>query len=607
VSDYGSIEEVRAHLVTSIQAHRREAQRGKVVDFDPDSFDPARSFARIGGGSLGGKGRGLAFANALLSVGGVETEYEGVRVSVPPSLVLGTDLFDRFLESNDLLAFAIHADDDDEIVARFLKARFPEEDADALRIYLEAARYPLSVRSSSLLEDSQFMPFAGVYETFMLPNNHEDPRVRLGELLDGVRRVYASTFSRSAKAYLRSTPYRLEEEKMAVIVQKLVGVPHGGRYYPDISGVARSYNFYPTPPMTREDGIAVVALGLGKQVMDGGQAVRFCPRYPRHLMQFSNVDRDLRYSQRTFYALDLPRPDAPRGREAARLVVETLECAEHDGALTAVGSTYSPENRAMYDGIAREGTRVVTFAPILKNDVFPLPQIVERQLALARAGVSGPVEIEFAVNLSVPPGQPREFHLLQLRPMVIDREVERLSVADFPPEALVCRSTQVLGHRASEDVRDLVVVDPERFVRADSLGAAREIGRLNALLAEQHRPYVLISVGRLGSADPWLGIPVRWDEISGACAIVEAPMPGISVAPSQGGHFFQNLAASSIGYLTVRDGDPESLVDWEWLARQPAEYEGVQVRLLHFEEPLRALVDGQRARGLVTKPGAREG
>jgi CheY-like chemotaxis protein len=604
VSDYSSIEEVRAHLVTSIQAHRRERQRGKVVDFDRDSFDPARSFARIGGGSLGGKGRGLAFANALLA-DAARGEQAGVRIAVPPSVVLGTEVFDRFLELNDLRGFAIHADDDGEILGRFLKARFPEDDANALRAYLDSADYPLSVRSSSLLEDSQFMPFAGVYETFMLPNNHRDPGVRLGELLDGVRRVYASTFFQSAKSYLRSTPYRLEEEKMAVIVQKLVGTPHGDRYYPDFSGVARSYNFYPTAPMTPDDGIAVVAIGLGKQVMDGGATVRFCPRYPRHVMQFADVEEGVQYSQRTFYALGLPDPGIARDRrESARLVVEDLERAEKDGVLAAVGSTYSRENHAIYDDISREGLRVVTFAPILKNDRFPLSQIIERQLDLGRRGMSGPVEIEFAVNLKSGPGGAAEFHLLQLRPMVIDREVERLSVTEVPREALVCHSTQALGHGASEDIRDLVVIDPGRFERADSPRVAREVGRLNAMLAEQGRPYVLISVGRLGSADPWLGVPVRWDEISGARTIVEAPLRDIRVAPSQGGHFFQNLAASQIGFLTVGERDVDGFVDWDWLARQPAQYEGPFVRLLRFEQPLCVFVDGQRSRGLVMKPGA---
>jgi CheY-like chemotaxis protein len=602
VSDYGSISELRTNLAASIQAHRRERQRGKVVDFDRDSFDAARSFARLGGGSLGGKGRGLAFANALLSAEGA-AEHAGVRISVPPSVVLGTDAFDRFLENNKLLNFAIRSNDDRRILDRFLKAPFPEEEAEALRDYLEYARYPISVRSSSLLEDSEFMPFAGVYETFMLPNNHADPAARLDDLLDAIRRVYASTFYQSAKAYLRATPYRLEEEKMAVIVQKLVGAAHGDRYYPDISGVARSYDFYPTSPMTPEDGVALVAVGLGKQVVDGGAAMRFCPRFPRHVMQLADVEQGLRYSQRTFFALELPSPDLARDRRpAAPLVEETLERAERDGVLAAVGSTYSRENDAIYDDITREGPRLVTFAPILKNDLFPLAGIVEHLLDLGRRGVSGPVEIEFAADV-IASGAAREFHLLQLRPMVIDREVERLSVAEFPRASLVCRSKRVLGNGASSDIHDAVVVDPDRFNRARTAQVAREVGRMNALLSEQGRPYVLISIGRLGSADPWLGVPVRWDEISGARTIVEAPMRDVRVAPSQGGHFFQNLAASRIGYLTVTDDDADDFVDWEWLARQPAEHEGAHVRLLRFERPLHVFVDGHRSRGLVTKPG----
>jgi CheY-like chemotaxis protein len=605
VSDYGSIAELRAHLVASIQQYRRERQRGKVVDFDPDTFDSARSFARIGGGSLGGKARGLAFANALFRAGALDVECAGVQISVPPSIVLGTEVFDRFLEHNDLLAFAIRSDDDAEILARFLVAKFPAAETDALRAYIEAVDYPLSVRSSSLLEDSQFMPFAGVYDTFMLPNNYRDRSVRLEELLDSVRRVYASTFYQSAKHYLRSTPYRLEEEKMAVIVQKLVGAAHGDRYYPDFSGIARSYNFYPTLPMTPEDGIAVVAIGLGKQVVDGCATVRFCPRYPRHLIQFSCIEDGVGYSQRTFYALEMPDPDAaPGGRGPGRLVVESLERAERDGVLAAVGSTYSHENAAIYDGIAREGTRVVTFAPILKSGVFPLAEIIEHELAVGRRGMSGPVEVEFAVNLSVPRDASREFHLLQLRPMVIDREVERLSVVDIAPGLLVCRSTQVLGNGASDDILDVVVVDPDRFDRSDTVRVAREVALINAGLEQERRPYMLISIGRLGSADPWLGVPVRWDEISGARVIVEAQMRDARVAPSQGGHFFQNLVASHIGYLTVGGDDPGAFVDWEWLAQQPGRYQGTYVRHLRLDEPLRVVVDGQRGRGLVVKPGA---
>ncbi len=604
VSDYGSIQELRTYLVTTLREHRRERQRGKVVDFDPDTFDPEHSFARIGGGSLGGKARGLAFANALLSATGPDPDHPGVAIAIPPSVVLGTEVFEDFLDFNDLLGFAIQCDDDATILARFLEARFPVHEQNALRAYLERVRYPLSVRSSSLLEDSRFMPFAGVYETFMLPNNHDNLQVRLDALMDAIRRVYASTFYGSVKRYLRSTPYRLEEEKMAIVVQKLVGAAHGDRYYPDISGVARSHNFYPTGPMTAEDGIAVVAIGLGKHVVEGGAAVRFCPRYPRHLIQFSRVADGMRYSQHAFFALELPDPSAVPDRGKQPLVVEeALERAERDGVLAAVGSTYSPENDAIYDDIVRDGPRIVTFAPILKAGTFPLAEILDRELKLGRRGMSGSVEIEFAVNLSVPEGRPREFYLLQLRPMVIDREVERLSAVDVPRESLVCQSTKVLGHGASGDVHDVVVIDPERFERGNSVRVAREVSHVNAVLSDAGRPYVLIGVGRLGSADPWLGVPVRWDEISGASLIIEAPMPGMHVAPSEGGHFFQNLAASGIGYLTVEDGDAEGLVDWAWLAAQPAEYEGTYVRHVRFEQPLHAVVDGHRNRGLLVKPG----
>jgi len=606
VSDYGSIAELRSYLVTSIGDRRRESQRGWVVDFDPDTFDAERTFARIGGGSLGGKARGLAFANALLLAGNLEEEWPGVRITTPPSVVLGTDVFDRFLDFNDLAGFAIRCNDDAEILARFREGRFPVAAEEALRAYLVAAHYPLSVRSSSLLEDSQFMPFAGVYDTFMLPNQHRDPGVRLDDLLDAVKRVYASTFYTSAKRYLRSTPYRLEEEKMAVIVQKLVGAKRGDRYYPDFAGAARSYNFYPTAPLTPEDGIAMVAIGLGTQVADGGATVRFCPRHPRNQIQFSRVEEGMRYSQHTFFALALPTEDAVREAGGPlHLAEETLQRAEADGVLAALASTYSNENRVLYDGIARDGPRVVTFAPILKNDLFPLAEIIQRHLELGMRGMSGPVEIEFAVNLSVPEGARREFQLLQLRPMVIDREVERLKVEDAPAKTLVCRSTRVLGNGASDDISDMVVVDRDRFERANSVLAARELGNFNAKLAELGRPYVLIGVGRLGSADPWLGLPVRWDEINAARVIVEAPLRDAAVAPSQGGHFFENLAASGISYLTVGNDDAGEFVDWKWIAGQPVEQEGTYVRHLRLKHPLRVVVDGHQGLGLVIKPAKR--
>jgi CheY-like chemotaxis protein len=602
VSDYKTIADVREHLINSLREHRREQQRGSIVDFDPDTFDVGRSYARVGGGSLGGKARGLAFANTLIDMHGLEDSIPGARILVPPSIILGTDVFDRFLEDNDLWDFALRTQDDAAILERFLQADFPEMVREALSSFLQTVRSPLSVRSSSLLEDSQFMPFAGVYETHMIPNDHRDPNVRLAQLVASIERVYASTFYRAAKMYIKSTPYRVEEEKMAVILQPLVGSAHGSRFYPDISGVARSHNYYPIAPMKAEDGIASVALGLGKQVVEGGAAVRFCPRYPRHIVQFSNVADVLKYSQKTFYALESSGDDDD-GEKWPELGNLELDVAERDGTLAAVGSTYSRENHAIYDGVSRPGVRVVTLAPILKNDLYPLPQILIRLLEIGRKGMSGPVEIEFAANLSGPAQRPKEFYLLQMRPMVVEQELERLSILDTAIEDVICRSYAVLGNGMISDIHDIVVVDIERFDRAQSIQVAREVGLFNVELLENQAPYVLIGVGRWGSADPWLGIPVRWEEISGARVIVETGMKDVKVTPSQGTHFFQNITASKVGYITVT-GDGGSFVDWEWLAAQPAVRERRFARHLHFDEPVGVIMDGHHNKAIILKPRA---
>lgn len=604
LSDYADIEDVRAHLIRSLREHRREQQRGSIVDFDPDTFDQGTSFARVGGGSLGGKARGLGFANSLISTYGLERAFPDVRLSVPPSIIIGTEVFDQFLENNDLWNLAIKSDDDEAILQRFLDAHFPDLVTEALAAFLDTVRIPLSVRSSSLLEDSQFMPFAGVYDTFMIANNQSDPRVRLDVLIDTVKRVYASTFSRAAKTYIKSTPYRVEEEKMAVIVQKLVGSVHGDRFYPDFSGVARSHNFYPVSPMKAEDGIASAALGLGKQVVEGGATFRFCPAYPRHLVQFASIEDTLKYSQKDFFALTMPDPSAtPPSDHSPELAVHGLDVAERDAVLYAIGSTYSIQNHRLYDGVSRAGPRVVNFAPILKNDLFPLPQVLKRLLALGKEGMSGPVEIEFAVTMTRQPGEPRQFYLLQMRPMVIDQELERLSIIETHREDLICESVDVLGSGVVTDIHDIVVVDRDRYNRAESVTVARAVGAINLELLDQRIPYVLIGVGRWGSADPWLGIPVRWEDISGARVIVEAGMKDLKVTPSQGTHFFQNITATRTGYITVSSDSRKSFIDWEWLASQPAVREGSCVRHLRLEKPLSVVMDGHRSHAIIVKPG----
>jgi CheY-like chemotaxis protein len=598
VSDFTSVEHLRSELVRSIHEYRTRLNRGIVADFASDTFDPATTFCRIGAGSLGGKGRGLALVNLLVSELELDRAFPGVRVSIPPAVVLCTEVFDRFLDLNRLRGLALTSGDDAEVERAFLAAPLPKEAADSLAAYLMLAKYPLAVRSSSLLEDSRHQPFAGVYDTWMLPNAARDPDVRVRQLLDAIRRVYASTFSARARSYMAQTPYRLEEEKMAVIVQRLVGAAHGTRYYPECAGVARSHNFYPVPPVKTEDGIAAVALGLGAAVVGGEACFRFAPHQPARPVQHGSLDRMVRSSQREFYALRLDED----GRHEGELTRLPLRAAEEDRTLQWVGSTYSPENHALYDGISRPGVRIVSFAPMLKHGVFPLAAIVARLLAMCEAACSTPVEIEFAVNLSVPSGEAKEFGFLQLRPIEIARELAELDIGELPADRLICRSDAVLGHGRIDGLRDFIVVDVHRFDRGRSADVAGEVARLNGWLAADRIPYVLIGVGRWGSAEPFLGIPVTWDQISGARVIVEAGFRDISVTPSQGSHFFQNITARNVGYFTVNAESGEGFVDWDWLAAQPAITEGRFVRHVRLDAPIVVKMNGRRQRGVIVKP-----
>src|SRR5580692_5183979 len=420
VSDFQSPEHLRRDLIESINGYRREQNEVLIGDFKPDTFKPAdSSFLRIGSGSLGGKARGLAFVRHLLRTRRITRRFPGVRITVPPAVVIATDMFDLFLAENNLGDFALHCDDDSEIQQRFLDAALPIPLQENLKAFLTEVDYPLAVRSSSLLEDSQYQPFTGVYETFMLGNQQPSLQTRLGELSEAIKRVYASTFSQHAKAYVRATPYRLEEEKMAVILQQVVGTLHGQRFYPDFSGVVRSHNFYPVEPMTFADGIAAVALGLGRTVVDGGKCLSFCPRYPRNLLQFSSVEDILANTQTEFCALELDGVSHGAGPGHLREVRFGLDVAESDGTLNAVASTYSPENEAVYDGLSRPGPRVVTFAPMLKHEMFPLASILELLVRAGEDALGNPVEIEFAVRLPRTDNEPSEFGFLQIRPLTL--------------------------------------------------------------------------------------------------------------------------------------------------------------------------------------------
>src|SRR5271155_5185298 len=472
VSDFATLENLRRDLIESITEYRNEQSQVLIGDFNGSSFKSTEGFfLRIGGGSLGGKARGLAFIRHLLHKYQTARRFADVRIAVPPSVVLATDMFDLFLSENNLLGFAINSTDDAEILRRFLEASLPASLRDDLLAFLAEVHYPLAVRSSSLLEDSQYQPFTGVYETFMLSNQHSDLVVRLEQLMEAVKRVYASTFSQHAKAYVRATPYRLEEEKMAVILQQVVGTSHGRRFYPDFSGVVRSRNFYPVLPMTFEDGIAAVALGLGRAVVDGGKWLTFCPRYPRNLVQFSSVEDILANSQSEFWALELYGvSDGLPGHWHERRF--HLDAAESDGTLHAVASTYSRDNHAVYDGVSRPGTRIVTFAPMLKHGTFPLAEILDVLVRAGEDALGNPVEIEFAVRLpsltDPTPGQAAEFGFLQIRPLTLALDREDFALGDVQPDRLICLSSKVLGNGRIENLYDVVVVDSQRFERSRS-------------------------------------------------------------------------------------------------------------------------------------------
>jgi CheY-like chemotaxis protein len=603
VSEFQDAEELRAYLLDGFQQLRSDTRRGIVVDFSRADLEEPGGFARIGGGSMGGKGRGLGFINGVLSRRPEGTE--GVRVFVPPAVVVGTEVFDRFLSENDLRVFALSDASDDEINAAFLRAQLPPTVLGDLATLAERIRYPLAVRSSSLLEDSHDQPFAGVYRTCMLPNSSLSADGRLRDLCAAVKLVYASTFSRAAKAYLRHTPYRSEEEKMAIVIQKLVGRTHGSRFYPDFAGVARSYNYYPVMDLKAKDGIAVVALGFGKTVVEGGRSIRFSPGAPEVLPQFGSTTEILHNAQIEFYALDLHGSLAFSTPGADDTLSKfDLQAAEEDGTLGAVGATWSEDNDAVYDGISRPGVRLVTFGPMLKRRTFPLPAILRRLLHLGSEAMSCPVEIEFAVNLEGLDGKP-EFALLQVRPMVVEFGTENLEEAmqTIGREQILCLSEQALGHGRVQEIRDVVLVRPDAFDRGQTEAIAVEVGNLNARLLRAGRPYLLVGPGRWGTSDRWLGIPVEWRQINGASAIVETDLDDVPVQPSEGTHFFQNLTSFGMGYLTVHRREGGGWIDHDWLEAQPAEETTTYLRHIRLPWPLDMRIDGKARKGVVLKGG----
>jgi len=602
VSEFADLEDLRRYLVAAFEEAIRHNRRGVIEDFDRARFDASFRFSRIGGGSLGGKARGLAFVDALLARSKADFGYDGVQVYVPQTVVIGTDVFDEFLERNHILAQALQTDNDEWVNRACETAKLPQRVLPELRAYLATVRGPVAVRSSSLLEDSQFHPFAGIYRTLMLRNNDADDDVRLEHLCEAIKLVYASTFSERARGYLAATPHRIEEEKMAVVLQPIVGRKRDGHFYPSFAGTARSYNFYPFGGMKPEEGVASVALGLGLTVVEGGDALHFCPARPHILPQLGNVREFLKHSQRGFYAVELGDCGCgpPAGPES--VVRLDLNVAERHGVLAALGSTWSPENEALYDGIYRQGVRLVTFAHVLKADVFPLASILQKLLEVGRQGLGGPVEIEFAVNLD---GTPKEFAVLQMRPAAGAGRLDAVEIGDPPRESVLCASPQALGNGVIDALEDVIYVKPEAFDAGQTGLIAQELGALNEDLRTEDRGCLLIGPGRWGTADRWLGIPVNWAQISAAQVIVETTLDNFLVDPSQGSHFFQNLTSFGVGYLAVNPAADQGFIDWGWLGQQPVVHETEFVRHVRLKAPLQVRIDGRSSRAVILKRAAR--
>ncbi len=570
--------------------------RREIPPFNRSFFDPQVRFSRIGEGDLGGKANGLLFALAALEGKLGDGLGSQVAIDVPASTIVTTQMYDLFMERNRLHDVALSGAADERIAHAFQQGDLPVELVGDLRALIEQVRSPLAVRLSSLLEDAMFRPFAGVYETKMIPNNQSDPSERFAKLVEAIKFVYASLFTRSALNYLKASGKTPQEEKMAVVLQEVVGRRHGDHFYPEVSGVARSYNFYPTGLAQPQEGVVNLALGLGKSIVDGGIAWTYSPAHPRAPAPFASAQDLLKNTQLRFWAVNMGKPPEYNPiAETEYLVHLDLAAAEYDGTLRYTASTYDPLSERVVLGTGTKGPRILTFGPILDLEEIALNGAVRTLLERFTQTLGAPVEIEFAMTIEA--GPQARLGLLQVRPMVVSEDVVDIAAAALQSPDLLLASDNVMGNGASEQVRDVVLVKPEAFDKARTREIAREVEQFNTALLEAGTPYLLIGFGRWGSADPSLGIPVRWGQICGAQAIVEATLPEMNVDPSQGSHFFHNMSSFRASYFAVHHEGRG--IAWEWLARQPTAGESEHVRHVRLQRPLRIKVDGRSRRGGV--------
>ncbi|EEU53461.1 pyruvate phosphate dikinase, PEP/pyruvate binding domain protein [Parabacteroides sp. D13] len=601
VSDYKDMDEARKLIFDLIVQYRRMKNTGVVAVYQKDRFDEYSNFARIGDGSLGGKGRGLAFIGAMVKRY-PKLESDNFAVNIPKTVVICTDIFDEFMETNELYPVALGDADDETILRYFLRASLPSRLIEDLMAFFDVVKSPIAVRSSSLLEDSHYQPFAGIYSTYMVPKIEEKYDM-LRTVSDAIKAVYASVFYKDSKAYMTATSNLIDQEKMAIVLQEVVGSRYNDHFYPTMSGVARSLNFYPIGNEKAEDGIANIALGLGKYIVDGGQTLRFSPRHPHSILQMSTMDFALRETQTRFYALDLKNmAEAFSVDDAFNLVKLGLKDADAEGSLKYIVSTYDPYDQIIRDGYYPGGRKILSFVNILQHDVFPLADTLDQILRIGQQEMGRPVEIEFAVNMDPSDHTRATFYLLQIRPIVDNKEIMDEDLSLVKNEETILSSTSVLGHGIVGDVQDIIYVKTGAFNSSNNQLIAYEIEKMNRSFTDQEKGYVLVGPGRWGSSDSWLGIPVKWPHISNARVIVECGLENYRVDPSQGTHFFQNLTSFGVGYFTVNPFKGDGWFDEAFLNAQPAVEETEYLRHVRFDAPITIKMDGKKSLGVVLKP-----
>ena len=596
------IDQIRRYIYNAIANFRYTKGRGVIAEFNKDRFDKYQIFSRIGVGSIGGKARGLAFIDSMIKRNMLLNKWENVIVTIPRTVVLTTDVFDEFMEENNLYNIGLSDISDETILQHFINAKLPMRIHEDLAAFISVVKTPIAIRSSSLLEDSHYQPFAGIYSTYMIPNTDTDIRQTLEQLSYAIKCVYASTYYRASKAYMAATSNLIDEEKMGIVMQEVVGTRYADRFYPTISGVARSVNFYPIPPEKPEDGVVSIALGLGKYIVDGGVSLNFSPKYPKKVLQLSSAEMALKDTQKIFYALDLKyesfKPSVDDGINLQHLKISE---AEYDNSLKYITSTFDFENNQLREGTDIKGNKIITFSYLLKHNMFPIADILRDVLKIAENEINNPIEIEFAVNLNIQCGQPSTFNLLQIRPIVDNKETININIEEIPKKDSIIYSTSALGNGIIDNISDFIYVKPETFDSTNNTALATKIGNINEQFVKDKKNYIIVAPGRWGSSEPALGIPVKWAQISAARVIVESGLGNYRIDPSQGTHFFHNITTFRVGYFTINPYSKDGFYDLEYLSSLKAHFEDEHIRHIKFPKPLKVIIDGKKNIGIILK------